>query len=90
MYNGRLSRMNSYKFREIFLSHLDYDIAESNHGLALIRQRAGLSINEDQIIDFKRIQKLNRLGGIRKPLTEEEFNQAIEQIAKRNLAPRVI
>lgn len=70
----------AHMYRGIFVNPLDYDIAESIHGLARLKKMAGLPITEREEKDFKRINQLERLGGIQEPLgpmTAEDMKELL-------------
>lgn len=76
-----------HRFRDVFVSPLDYDLAESDYRRVSLMQRYGGPISEEEVKSFKKIIKLERLGGIQEPMgpiTPEEMTGLLAEMKAKN------
>lgn len=75
------SSENDWKYRGVFLSPLDYDLALSYAELARLKKEADKSLSQEEIRACERLKKLEVLGGIRKcSCSLSDFNTFIESL----------
>ena len=90
MFNGQPSRENLRKYRGVFASPLDYDMAQCAHIRVEVHQHAGSPINYKDVNGFKRINRLKSLGGVREPLTNKSIDEIFESLTKKNSVPMLV
>ena len=77
-----IQQFYKHKYRGIFSSEFEYDLASNQRDLAELRKNEGNSLDEEQIDACARLEKLEELGGIREwpsgPLSDEDSNSLIE------------
>ena len=87
---GQPSKENLWKYREIFASPLDYEAALRNYELVQLKQMYDLPLTEKDVFNFRRINRLRNLGGIRKPLTQKEVDIPLESLGERDRVPMIV
>lgn len=71
-------------YRGVFASPFEYDISLSYEKLTRVKEKAGIPLTDFDIQNIERLRKLDELGGVRKPLTQKEFESLLKKLSLKS------